>query len=132
MPDGAFCRAPGRETGWCYLHDPETAEAATEGRRLGGLRRRRDEATLAGFFDLSGLRSPEDAQRLLEKAMWDTLEMTGSIQRSRTLVLIAREAARIAQTIDVKERLERLESILAAQRRSTTDPLAEDDDVRPR
>lgn len=50
MPDGRSCRsAPLREEEYCLFHSPDHEEEATEARRLGGLRRRK-EKTLAGAY----------------------------------------------------------------------------------
>ena len=59
MPDGRLCRASAiRGERFCYMHDPERAEEAAEARRLGGIRRRR-ERTLAGAYELGGVRTIE-------------------------------------------------------------------------
>ena len=38
-PDGEPCRAPARESGLCFAHDPALEAKRTEARRAGGLKR---------------------------------------------------------------------------------------------
>ena len=69
---GERCRAqPLRESDFCVFHDPEHADAVSEGRRLGGLRRRR-EGTLAAAYDFDGLTTVQALRRVLEIATLDT------------------------------------------------------------
>jgi hypothetical protein len=67
---------------YCWVHDPENAEAAKEARRLGGLRRRR-EGTLSGAYNLKGLTTVEQIRRLLDIAAVDTLGLENSLGRAR-------------------------------------------------
>ena len=54
---GEPCRqAPLRDHDFRFWHDPENAEAATEARRLGGVRRRR-ESVLRGTYEVESLGS---------------------------------------------------------------------------
>jgi hypothetical protein len=54
---GGQCRAaPLRESDFCLWHSPEHADEVAEGRRLGGLRRRR-EVAISGAYDFEGLGS---------------------------------------------------------------------------
>lgn len=133
MADGTYCRAPARAGGHCFFHDPDTAEAAAEARRTGGLRRRRNEATLAGFYELGGLRTLDDCVRLLELAAFDTLDLDTSNTRSRTLMAIAREQARIIGTAEALDGFRRLERLLGRPRPpASADPLEENDDGHSR
>ena len=63
---GKRCRTPRlRDSDYCVFHDPEHAEAVQEGRRRGGLRRRK-EGVLAAALNFEGLSTIEELQRLLE------------------------------------------------------------------
>jgi len=128
MPNGALCRAYSQASGRCYFHDPQTSDQAAEGRRTGGLHRRRNDATVAGFYDFSGLRTLEDCLGLLERVAFDTLPMDASSARSRMLIQTARESARIIEKGELKDALERLQQVLRPREPGTTDPLGEDDD----
>ena len=79
MPDGRLCRSfalRGEEC--CLFHSPDHKQEAAETRRLRGLRRRK-EKTLARAYDLEGLRSVPDIQRLLEIAALDALTLENSV-----------------------------------------------------
>jgi hypothetical protein len=83
---GEHCRALAlRDSDFCVFHDPEHAEAVAEGRRMGGLRRRR-EGTLAAAYDLDGLATLQEIRRLLEIATLDTLNLENSVARNRVLI----------------------------------------------
>lgn len=96
-------------SGLCWAHDPENAGAATEARRLGGLRRRR-EATLSGAFAFDGLTTVEQIRRLLEIATLDTLGLDNSISRARTLIAAAQAAAKLLETGELETRITVLEA----------------------
>lgn len=71
--DGQPCRArPLRDAQFCIMHSPEHAEEMKEARRLGGLRRRR-EVTVQGAYNINGLETVADIQRLVEIAALDIL-----------------------------------------------------------
>jgi hypothetical protein len=110
MPDGLRCRAPAlRGRTLCYWHDPDSAEEAAEARRIGGLHRRKAKS-LATIFDFSGLRSIEDAQRLLETAALETLALENSIPRNRTLISAAAGAGKLIEVGELEARLAALEA----------------------
>jgi hypothetical protein len=95
MPDGQLCRAaPLVKGNFCYLHEPAKATEAAESRRLGGLRRRR-ENTIAQIYDLEGLDTVAGILRLLDIAATDTLNQESSTARSSVLVRIAMAAAKL-------------------------------------
>jgi hypothetical protein len=97
------------------MHAPEHAEEATEARRLGGLRRRR-EGTVAGAYEFSGLESVAGIRRLLEVAAVDTLGLDNSIARSRTLAYLAMVAAKLLETGELEQRISSLEAAVHRQR----------------
>ena len=110
--DGRSCRAtPLHDEPSCFWHSPSHAEEATEARRLGGTRRRRDK-TLVGVFDLSSLDTVQGIRRFLEIAMFDTLALEGSIGRSRTLIQGVQAASRLLEASDLEARIAALEAAL--------------------
>jgi hypothetical protein len=115
MPDGRLCRSSAlRGEDYCLFHHPEHAEAATEARRLGGLRRRR-EHTLAGAYDFSGTGSVADVQRLIDIAILDTLSLENSVARARTLLYAAHMALKCLEVGELEERVALLEAALATR-----------------
>lgn len=117
MPDGRLCRASAiRGQRVCYMHDPERAEEAAESRRLGGLRRRR-ERTLAGAYELAGVRTTEDLFRVVEIVVFDLLGLENGIARARALLHSVVVSAKLLEVGDLEDRIAALESALAAQSR---------------
>jgi hypothetical protein len=109
---GEPCRqAPLTDRDLCFWHDPEQAQAAADARRLGGLRRKR-EGTLAGVYDFQGLRTPEDAIRLLEIAAYDALALDNSVARASVIVRLVAAGARLFEVTDLADRLAALESVM--------------------
>ena len=114
--DGEACQsAPLTGGDYCWMHDPTNAEAATEARRLGGLRRRR-EGTLAGAYDLEGLTTVAQIRRVIEVAILDTLGLDNSLGRARTLIPGAQAAAKLLETGELEARVALLEAAIHAQR----------------
>ncbi len=110
--DGERCQAPPlHESAYCFVHDPENAEAMAEARRLGGLRTRKEKA-VQGAFDVEGLDDAGQIRRLLMIAAVDALSLDNTIARARTLVLVAQAAAKLLEAHELEERLEALESTL--------------------
>ena len=107
---GEPCGAPSMVgSAWCFFHDPETQQEASEARRLGGLRRRR-EGTVAGAYDFQGLGSVLEIRRILEIAVSDTLGLENSVARNRTLGSLAQSALRALEVGELEARLEALEA----------------------
>src|SRR3954447_21090636 len=94
---GERCRAQVlRDSDFCVFHDPEHAEAVSEGRRLGGLRRRR-EGTLAAAYDFDGLATVRELRRLLEITTLDTLQLENSVSRNRALMASVQTGAKLLE-----------------------------------
>jgi len=109
---GEPCRqAPLRDSDYCFWHSPDHAVEATEARRLGGLRRRREHA-VAGVYDVEGLTSVDHVRRILEVALLDTLGLDNSVARSRTLAYLAVVALKALDAGQTEERLSALEETL--------------------
>jgi hypothetical protein len=106
------------------VHDPANVEAATEARRLGGLRRRR-EGTLAGAYVFEGLTSIDQIRRLVEIAVLDVLGLDNSIGRARTLLAAAREATHLLEVGELEERVRLLELAVLHQRPERRVPLSQ-------
>ena len=108
--NGAPCRAAALVDGrYCFLHDPEHAEAAAAARRIGGLRRRRT-ASQTIAFDLGDIRSLDGLWRMLEVTIEDTLALDNGIARNRTLVYATSVAGRLLAGVDLDARVSALES----------------------
>jgi hypothetical protein len=126
LPDGHRCRAwPLHGEAFCLWHSPEREEEATEARRLGGLRRRR-EKTLASAYDFTGLGDVASIRRLLEVAAFDALGLENSIARWRVLIAAAGSAISLLRAGELEERMAALE-VAVTHRESATDlddPLA--------
>ncbi len=102
---------PLRDSDFCVFHDPEHAEAVQEGRRLGGLRRRR-EGTLAAAYDFDGLDTIKELRRLLEIAALDTLNLENSVARNRALISAVLVATKLLEVGEHEERLGAIEAAL--------------------
>lgn len=95
--DGRPCRAtPMAKARFCFWHDPDTSVEASEARRLGGLRRKR-ERTVAAAYDVAGLGDIASVRRLYEVAVIDTLSLENGPSRNRLLVAIADGATRLLE-----------------------------------
>ena len=109
MPDGRLCRASAiRGERYCYMHNPDKAEEAAESRRLGGLRRRR-EPTLAGAYELAGVRTLDDLFRVVEIAVFDLVGLENTIPRASALFRAALVGAKLIETGEFEERIAALE-----------------------
>jgi hypothetical protein len=111
----ACAAAPMRGGDYCFFHDPTHQDEATEARRLGGLRRRR-ESVVTGTFELEPLNSVAGIRRLLEIAVTDTLSLENSIARSRALAHLAHTAARLLETGELEARLGEVEAAVYPRR----------------
>jgi len=89
------------------MHSPDQ-RAASEARRLGGLRRRRETA-VSGAFVFNGLGTVADIRRLVEIAAVDALELENSNQRSRTLGVLAHAALKLLEVGELETRVDALE-----------------------
>ena len=131
--DGSPCRAhPRRDEQFCYFHHPDSKTEATEARRLGGIRHRR-EKTIEGAYDLpDGLRSAEGISRLVEIVTVDLLAMDPSIARANAILRAAGVAARLLETGDLERRIADLEAALAARQPDASSPFDVDlPEIRP-
>ena len=114
--DGSPCRArPLRDAQFCIMHSPEHAEEMKEARRLGGLRRRR-EVTVQGAYNINGLETVADIQRLVEIAALDILGLENSIARARALLYAAQVAGKLLEVGVLEERAASLEAFVQQQR----------------
>jgi hypothetical protein len=108
--DGEPCSmAPLHDRPYCFAHDPEWAAEATEARRLGGLRRRK-EGTIAVAYDLPGLDSVAGIRRLLDIVVTDGLGLDNGIPRLRALISTAAAATNLLKVGELEERLAALEA----------------------
>ena len=109
---GKPCRAaPLREGESCRMHSPERIKEVQEGRRLGGLRRRR-ESTISSAYQFKSLNTVNGIGRIVEIALLDTLGMENSIARNRTLAYLVQVALHTLEVGDMEQRLSVLENKL--------------------
>ena len=124
--DGRPCRAtPLRDEPTCLFHSPEHEGEVAEGRKLGGLRRRR-EKTLASAYDIESLVSVAALRRLLEIAALDCLALENSLARSRTLVAIVTAGSKLLEVGELEARLAALEAAIGRDRGHDTGSARED------
>jgi hypothetical protein len=110
---GGRCgQAPPRGKDLCFWHDPEQADAASEARRLGGVRRKR-EATIGGAYDLDDLDTIEGLRRYLEIAAHDALELGNSLPRVRALTTIVQVGAKLLETTELAEQVAEIQHVLS-------------------
>jgi len=114
--DGQPCRmAPLHDRPYCFSHDPERAAEATEARRLGGLRRRK-EGTIAVAYDLPGLDTVAGIRRLLEIVVTDGVGLENGVARLRVLIATAGAATNLLKVGELEDRLAALELAVATTR----------------
>ena len=132
LPGGRPCAAtPQRDAELCVFHDPGRADEVAEGRRLGGLRRRR-ERTIVGAYELGSLSEVEGLRRLLEIAALDVIGLDTSIARNRVLVAIVEAGVRLLGAREFEERLMALEIAGRAAARSRSAAGTVEDSGEPR
>lgn len=100
-----------REGDFCLWHDPEHAEEVTEARKIGGSRRKR-ERTVAVAYDFAGLTSADGIRRLIAIAVVDTLSLSNSVNRNRTLAYLAMSAIKLLDHAEHEDRIQALEDAL--------------------
>ncbi len=108
--DGRPCGAhPLVDDDYCFWHSPARKADLAEAQALGRARRKR-ESTVAAAYDLQGLSSPEDYQRVVEIGIFDTLALDNSIARNRTLGSLVQTGLRCREAGDLETRLAALEA----------------------
>jgi hypothetical protein len=122
LANGRPCQAPpGRDSTFCFWHDPGKTEDLAEAQRLGGIRRKR-ERTIAAAYEVVGLGTVEAIRRILEIATLDALGLDNSIARGRLLIGAASAAMKLLEVGELEARLAVLEVALGAAREHSTDP----------
>ena len=113
--DGSPCGATRRrDVPFCFWHDPASTPEAAEARRVGGLQRRRESA-VAIAYDVSGVATIEEQERILEIATLETLALPNSIARSRTLIDIVRVGLKVREAGQLEARVVALEAALTGR-----------------
>jgi hypothetical protein len=109
---GERCRqAPLRDKALCFWHDPDHEVEASDARRLGGQRRKR-EGTLEGAYELEALDSVGGLRRVLEVVMFDAVTLENSVARGRLLVAVVLAGAKLLEVGELEERLTSVEAAL--------------------
>ncbi|MBI2859178.1 MAG: hypothetical protein HYX90_08880 [Chloroflexi bacterium] len=104
------------------MHSPEHAQEIQEARKLGGARRKR-EVTLAGAYEVEGVGSVQDVQRILQIALLETLAMENSMSRNRTLIYLAMAALKALEAGSHEERIVALEKAIKDRRIASESPV---------
>src|SRR5215207_1632010 len=113
---GQPCRAIALPDGeYCLFHDPSSQSEVTEGRRLGGLRRKRELIT-KGAYEVEGLATVADIRRLVDIAVVDVLGLENSIARARALAQLAMVALKLLETGELEDRVRSLEAAVLQPR----------------
>lgn len=100
------------DSDFCFWHSPDHTEEATEARRLGGLRRRRERA-VAGAYEVDSLDTVAAIRRVIEIVTLDALGMEStSVARGRLLIAAMQTAAKLLETGELEERLAAVEAAL--------------------
>ncbi len=108
--DGQPCQmAPQHERPYCFAHDPERAAEASEARRMGGLRRRK-EGTIAVAYDLPGLDTVAGIRRLVDIVVTDGIGLDNGIARLRVLIAAASTAITLLKVGELEDRVAALEA----------------------
>ena len=130
---GEPCRAaPLRDSQYCIMHSPEHAQEMQEARKLGRTRRKR-EVTLAGAYDVDGVASVQDVQRILQIALLETLAIENSMSRNRTLIYLAMAGLKTLEVGDHEDRITALEQSVHGSRIGAEKPAFEiEAEVEPR
>lgn len=113
---GEPCRqSPLTDGDFCFWHDPANEESAAEARRMGGVNRKR-ERTLQEVYDLDGVDTVEQVQRIIEIALAGALSEPNSLNRSRVLLQAATVAARVLEAADLEKRMQAIEQFMQPRR----------------
>ncbi len=125
-PDGRPCGSgPMRGSDYCFWHNPDTTDQATEARRLGGLRRRREKA-VAGAYEFEGLASVTSIRRVVEIVTIDALGLETSVARGRLLISAAQAATKLLEVGVLEARVATLETAQREARHDETDAFGDE------
>jgi hypothetical protein len=117
LASGRPCRAvrlPDETT--CLFHSDRHRDAVAQGRRRGGLHRRREQG-LAHEYAFRGLGDAEAILRFLEIAAYNTLALEVSATRVRLIIALCETATRLLGPGAFEERLTALEAGRGAEAR---------------
>ena len=103
-----------RDQAYCLFHSPDHSAEVAEARKLGGIRRRREQ-TLSVAYDFEGLGSTESIGRVIEIATLDALGLENSIARCRVLIAAALAASRLLEVGELEARLAALEAAVGRE-----------------
>jgi DNA-binding helix-hairpin-helix protein with protein kinase domain len=96
---------------YCFWHDPANEKEVAEARRMGGLNRKREQ-TLATVYELEGLGTLEDIQRVYELALMQNLALENSVARNRAIADTATAAARLYRDNEMARQMEQIKSVI--------------------
>ncbi len=111
-PSGEQCRNGAMEDDdQCFWHSPAHAEEAAAARKLGGQRRRR-EHTVAGAYEIEGVTTVPQLQRIMEVVIFEGLALENTAARGRLLIAAVLASAKLIEVEDHEERLQAIEAAL--------------------
>ncbi len=114
-PDGSPCGAPPLLDGdSCIMHSNEHTEAMQEARRLGGLRKRREQ-TLQVVYEIEGLETLPQLRRLLRIAVLEALGMENSPARVGALLRAVTVGAKLMEVGELADQLAAIKGVLEAR-----------------
>lgn len=113
---GKPCQATSqRGSDWCYFHDPEKEADRAVARIKGGRKRRYEDVSK---YKVEHLDNPEAILKVLEDTLKATLLQDNSTSRSRAINALAQTALKLYETVDLHDRITKLEQILQRRRMS--------------
>jgi hypothetical protein len=112
---GAACKMPAlKGKRHCFTHDPETSQARTAARTLGGYNRGTPHAGNAETI-AEKPRTMDGVFTILDYVKAETIAMENGVQRNRLLVSIAAEYKDAIKQGDIEKQLQELLAILSSR-----------------
>jgi hypothetical protein len=102
---------PIQDSDLCFWHHPDYEKQAADARRAGGMNHAREQ-TLKAVFDIAGVDTVEDAQRVAEIALTGLLALDNSVARSRALLSVATTIATLIQVGDLARKVDELKAVV--------------------
>ncbi len=96
---------------FCFWHHPDYERQAADARRAGGANRAREQ-TLKAVFDLTGVKTVEELQRVVEIALIGLMGLENSVGRNRALLSVASTGRALIETGELAEQVAQLKAVL--------------------
>ena len=109
---GEPCRAnAGKDSEFCFLHDPARGGEAAQARKKGGERLRPGHGGVVDGLPAQ-VRTLDDVLQVLDYSLREALPLENSVQRGRLLVAIAHAFIEAIKTGELEDRLAAIEAAL--------------------